>query len=43
MSNETARDLLILLLVGSFLGTVGILYKEGMLMPKTSVEWNKGI
>ncbi len=41
MANETTRDFLILLLVGSFLITVGILYKESMLMPKTTVEWNK--
>ncbi len=41
MSNETTRDFLILLLVGSFLVTAGILYKEKMFMPKTTVEWNK--
>lgn len=43
MSNETTRDLLILLLVGSFLVTAGILYKEGMHMPKTIVECTKEI
>lgn len=43
MSNETTRDFLILLLVGSFLVTLGILYKEGMHMPKTRVEWSKEI
>lgn len=43
MSNETTRDLLILLLVGSFLITAGILYKEGMHMPENRVEYNKEI
>tara|TARA_Y100000389_G_scaffold982_1_gene1003 strand:+ start:2907 stop:3038 length:132 start_codon:yes stop_codon:yes gene_type:complete len=43
MSNETTRDFLILLLVGSFLVTVGIFYKEGMYMPETMVEYNKEI
>jgi len=43
MSNETTRDLLILLLVGSFLVTAGILYKKGMHMPKSGVEYSKEI
>jgi hypothetical protein len=43
VSNDTIRDLLILLVFGSFLITAGALYKEGMIMPKTVIEWDKEI